>query len=171
MSDTTGNALALPTESSTQTTLSETPSERLGDGRFAAGHHCVSPGRPRGSRNRATIAVESLMEDQAEALGGKMIDLAMSGNTTALKFCLERVTPRMKSRRLNIELSAIQTPADVSAAMSRVIEAAACGDIDVEQARSMTSLLDMKRKCLEAVELEERMVLIEKKISRDVRAL
>ena len=50
-------------------------------------------GRPKGARNRATIAAEALLDGEAEALTRKAIELALDGDTTALRLCLERLMP------------------------------------------------------------------------------
>jgi hypothetical protein len=48
-----------------------------------------NPGRPRGSRGKATVAAQILLDGEAKALTRKAIDLAKEGDTTALRLCLE----------------------------------------------------------------------------------
>jgi Family of unknown function (DUF5681) len=177
MSDTTGNALALPTETTMpettllETTLPATNAERTLDGRFAPGSHANPFGRPRGSRNRPRTAMETLLSSEAEAISGKLVALALSGDSTALRLCTERLMPRLKSRPMQLELPPLNTPTDVANALTMVLEAAACGEIDTDQARTLAAVLDARRKSFETIELEERLTLIEKKVSRDRRAL
>ena len=45
--------------------------------------------KPKGVRNRATLAAEALLEGEAEALTRKAIKLGLAGDTTALRMCLE----------------------------------------------------------------------------------
>jgi len=61
-------------------------------GRFAKGN----PGRPKGARHKASQAIEQLLEGEAKALTRKAIDLALDGDTTALRLCLERIAPARK---------------------------------------------------------------------------
>ena len=42
-------------------------------------------GRPKGARNKVTVAVESLLDGEGEGLTRKAIELAMKGDTTALR--------------------------------------------------------------------------------------
>ena len=63
-------------------------------GRFAPGN----PGRPRGARHKTSQAIEALLEGEAEGLTRKAVDMALQGNTTALRLCLERVCPPRKNR-------------------------------------------------------------------------
>ena len=55
-------------------------------------------GRPKGSLNRVTLAIQSLLDGEGEELTRKAIELAKEGDLTALKLCLERICPPRKSR-------------------------------------------------------------------------
>ena len=57
------------------------------DGTFTDGN----AGRPKGSRNKATIAIESLLEGQAEALTQTAISKALDGDSIALRLCMDRI--------------------------------------------------------------------------------
>ena len=64
------------------------------DGKFSDGN----AGRPKGSRNKATIAIESLLEGQAEALTQTAIAKALEGDSIALRLCMDRIAPPMKDK-------------------------------------------------------------------------
>ena len=64
------------------------------DGKFSDGN----AGRPKGSRNKATIAIESLLEGQAEALTQTAISKALDGDSIALRLCMDRIAPQMKDK-------------------------------------------------------------------------
>jgi hypothetical protein len=51
------------------------------DGTFSE----ANTGRPKGARNLKTIAIESLLEGQAEALTQTAISKALKGDTVALR--------------------------------------------------------------------------------------
>ena len=51
------------------------------DGTFSKGN----TGRPKGARNLKTVAIESLLEGQAEALTQNAISKALKGDTVALR--------------------------------------------------------------------------------------
>jgi hypothetical protein len=67
---------------------------RQHDGRFPKGVSGNPTGRPKGTRNRATRLAESLLDGEARALARKAVELALGGDVTALKLCLERLIPR-----------------------------------------------------------------------------
>ena len=75
---------------------------RLQDGRFRPGVSGNPAGRLRGTKNRATKAAEELLEGEAEALTRKAVELALAGDTVALRLCLERLLPPRKSRRVTL---------------------------------------------------------------------
>ena len=64
------------------------------DGKFSHGN----VGRPKGSRNKATIAIEGLLEGQAEALTQTAISKALKGDSIALRLCMDRIAPPMKDK-------------------------------------------------------------------------
>ena len=69
---------------------------RKQDGRFAPGQSGNQRGRPKGARNRATQAAETVLLDEAEALTRKCVEVALAGDVTALRLCLERILFRIK---------------------------------------------------------------------------
>ena len=60
-------------------------------GRWAKGTSGNPAGRPTGSRNKATLYFEELLDGQGEALIKKAVELSLKGDTTALRLCLERI--------------------------------------------------------------------------------
>ncbi len=68
-------------------------------GKFLPGNS-GGAGRPKGSRNKVTVACEELLEGEGEKLTRKAIDLALAGDTTALKLCIDRIIPPRKGRPL-----------------------------------------------------------------------
>src|SRR5215475_13308111 len=86
-------------------------------------------GRPAGSRNRATLAIEALLEGEGEALTRKAIDLAKAGDMQALRLCMDRLAPPRKDAPVAFNLPEMKTVADAVTAMSTIIKAVAAGDL------------------------------------------
>src|SRR5262245_44492990 len=110
-------------------------------------------GNPRGplhgSRHKTTLAVEALLDGQAEKLTQKAIQVALNGDTTALRLCLERLCPPRKDRPLKFNLpESLATARDVSEALSGVIAQTAKGDITPDEALNAASLLEHKRRAI-----------------------
>ena len=56
--------------------------------RFRKGQSGNPSGRPRGARNKTTLAVEALLDGEAEVLTRKAIERAKDGDSVALRLCL-----------------------------------------------------------------------------------
>src|SRR5829696_2810004 len=82
-----------------------------------------NPGRPKGARHKATLAAEALLDGEAEGLTRKAVELALSGDTVALRMCLERVVPARKDRPVSFSLPDIQTAADAVKASGALLKA------------------------------------------------
>jgi hypothetical protein len=128
---------------------------------FKPGQSGNPAGRPAGSRNKATLALEALFDGEGEAISRKAIEKALEGDTTALRLCLERIYPPRKSRPVALELPAIETAEDVAKAHGTVIAAMAVGDITPDEATAVAGVLEAKRRSIETCELEARMTALE----------
>jgi hypothetical protein len=91
----------------------------------------------------------------------KCIDLAKAGDATALRLCMERLAPAMKSRAVRLSMPSIETAADVLKAQSAAIGAMACGEITPDEAATIGGVLEAKRKAIETADIEQRLTAIE----------
>src|SRR3954451_22474122 len=92
-------------------------------GRFQKGASGNPNGRPKGSRNVATLACEALLDGQAEALTQKAIEMALEGDVVAMKLCLERIYPPRKDRPVTFPLPQITNPHDAAKIAAAVAQA------------------------------------------------
>ncbi|MGB8669027.1 MAG: DUF5681 domain-containing protein [Pseudolabrys sp.] len=60
---------------------------------FKPGKSGNPSGKPKGARNKTTVAREKLLDDDAATITSKAIELAKNGDLTALRLCLERIIP------------------------------------------------------------------------------
>ena len=127
------------------------------DIRFKKGN----PGRRPDSRNKATVAVEALLDGEAEKLIRKAIEMALAGNTVAMRLCLDRLCPPRRTRPIELELPKVETAGGVLQAHAEVIDAMAQGGITPDEASSVSSVLEVKRRSIEACELEARITELE----------
>src|SRR3954463_11789814 len=80
---------------------------------FQKGQSGNPRGRPPGARNRATQAIEALLDGEAETITRKAVELAKAGDTVALRLCLDRLAPVRKDRPVTFALPRIETTADL----------------------------------------------------------
>ena len=119
-------------------------------------------GRPRGSRNATTLALEVLLDGQAQALTQKAIDLALTGDIPALRLCLDRILPPRKDRPVSFTLPPINRAQDAAAVASAVLAAVASGEITPTDAAEVGKLIDSYVKAYETAELAERLERLER---------
>ncbi|MCC0808272.1 hypothetical protein FPV16_18990, partial [Methylobacterium sp. W2] len=65
---------------------------------FQKGQTGNPAGRPKGSRSKSALALEAILEGDAESIVRKAIELATDGDTQALRMCLDRLMPARKDR-------------------------------------------------------------------------
>src|SRR3984893_11618229 len=91
-------------------------------------------GRRVGCRNKTTIAAAALLVGEAESLTRKAVELALVGDPTALRLCIERVLPQCRERAVKFALPPIESAADIAPAMKAVTSALADGMITPAEA-------------------------------------
>ena len=132
-----------------------------GGGRFRKGQSGNPAGRQPGCRNRATLAVESLLENQAQALTKTAIELALEGDTTALRLCLERIAPPPRSRAVSFAVPRIDRIEDLAGALGAIFQEVAGGRLHLDEGAALVGMLEAKRKAMETIDLEQRVQALE----------
>jgi len=94
-------------------------------------------GRPKGARHKTTLAIESLLDGEAEALTRKVIEKAKEGDIAALKLCLDRLVPMRKGRPIEIDLPDVNCASDLAKAGAVVTQQLGEGFISPEEAAAV----------------------------------
>jgi hypothetical protein len=126
-------------------------------GRFGPGN----PGRPRGARNRATVAAERILDDGIGAVAEKCVELAKEGNMTAISAVLRLRIPAQRLAQEPIELPKLETARDGLAALRTITEAVASGEIDGDHGRALAAIVEGFLKSFEVVDLDARIRALE----------
>ena len=66
--------------------------------------HPGGPGRPAGSRNKATLALDKIAEDAGQDILKTMVEAAKGGDMRAAELVLQRIWPVRKGRPLSLSL-------------------------------------------------------------------
>ena len=130
-------------------------------GLFKKGRSGNPAGRSQGSRNKATLAIEALLDGEAEGLTRKAVDLAMGGDTTALRLCLDRLCPPRKDRPVSFDLPTMETPVDAVAAMAALLAAVAQGEVTPGEAQTIAAVIEAQRRVIECEDHERRLRVLE----------
>jgi len=134
---------------------------------FAKGQSGHPGGRRAGSRNKRTLAAAALLEGESEALTRRAVELAMAGDPTALRLCIERLLPPCRERSVKFALPPIQSAADIAAAMESVTSALAAGEITPGEAERIANVVDTFVRAIETSDFERRLRIVEAEYAAD----
>ena len=143
-----------------------TNGKQVGPKRFTKGQSGNPNGRPAGSRNATTLALEKLLDGEATAITRTAIDKALSGDPIALRLVMERVAPVRRGRPVNFELPAIDKAADLAKALGGILQATASGALTPEEAATIASVLETKRRAIETGDPEQRLEQLESRFTQ-----
>ena len=127
------------------------------DGTFGPGN----PGKPKGTRHKATQAALALLDGEAEALTRQAVTMALGGDVTALRLCLERIAPPRRDAPVTFALPPMTTARDAATAAGAVLGAVADGDLTPTEGAHVMGLIETYRRTLETTELEARLAALE----------
>ena len=130
---------------------------------FQPGHQ-LSQGRPKGSRNRGKPG-DDLLDQFAPHLMGECIRRALKeGDRTALRLCVERVSPTRRGAALSFGLPTIRSAQDAERAAAKVTQALHRGQCTPAEATEVMKFLQAHTRLLQDLQWERRLDKLEQKI-------
>ena len=133
------------------------------DTRFKPGQSGNPKGKPPGTRHKATMAAQLLLDGEGEALTRKAVEMALDGDMAALRLCLERLLPPSRERSVSLDLPDTSTSEGIDKAIGAILKAVSEGKLLPGEGTVLSRILETRRKALETYELEQRIVALEKK--------
>ncbi|MBN9454273.1 MAG: hypothetical protein J0I42_20240 [Bosea sp.] len=130
---------------------------------FKPGQSGNPAGKPKGARNKTTLAMEAIMEADAEAMTRKLVELANAGDMTAMRICMDRLYPARRDRAVTFDLPKIETAADLTKATQAIMEAVATGDLTPLEADAVSRTVEAHVKAIEVTDLMRRLEALEGK--------
>jgi len=98
---------------------------------------------------------------EAEKLTRKCIELAMDGDTVALRLCLERIYPARKDRPVTFPLPPITSPRDAADIAAAVANAVAAGNLTPTEAVEFGKVIEIYVRAYQVAELDDRVARVE----------
>ena len=91
----------------------------------------------------------------------KAIELALAGDATALRLCVDRILPALRERPIAVELPPLNSSQDALDASAAMIAAVSAGEIAPGEARDVGRLLELHLKAVALHDLKLRMAALE----------
>ncbi|NDF11523.1 MAG: hypothetical protein EB060_01735 [Proteobacteria bacterium] len=147
-----------------QSDITENTDQKHKPWQFKPGQSGNPSGKPKGSRHKTTMAVQALLEGEAEAISRKAIELALMGDLTAIRLVLERVLPPRKDAPVLLDITKPTSLQEVTQTIADVVDAVAGGEITPGEGQAVVNIIDNLRKAIETTELEQRITKLEEQV-------
>ena len=127
---------------------------------FKKGESGNPTGRPKGRPDKRT-ELRKLLEPHAEQLIKKAVELALSGDVSAIRLCMDKLIANLRPTDDPIALPALKDAKDLAAKGNAVLDAVAAGTLTPDQAASLQSMLSAQVRIVESTELAARVAALE----------
>jgi hypothetical protein len=131
--------------------------------KFKKGSSGNPKGRPKGTSDKRT-ELRGLLQPRAHELVDKAVELALAGDTSALKLCIDRVIPAYKPKDESVPLPSMSEGANATDKSQAVIASMAKGEISPADVSAIIQAITGSLKVMEIEELEERLKALEEKL-------
>ncbi len=126
--------------------------------RFEKGQSGNPKGRPKGVPDKRS-KYRAELQKHADELITSVVEQALTGDTAAMRICIDRIVPTLKATgsTINIRLSG-----DLSDKGSQVLAAMSEGKLSPEEGNSLLASLQAQARLIESDELVERVEKLER---------
>lgn len=149
----------------TETKSPENSGKIQAKGKYKKGFSGNPKGKPKGARNKSTLAAEALLEGSLEKICKKVEEEALNGNMQAAKMILERFLPPRKDRCVEIDLPSVHTSEDVLNAIGFIVNAVGKGSITPSEGEFLTKMVESYLTALEDYQFESRLKNLEENLN------
>ncbi len=126
--------------------------------KFVKGQTGNPSGRPKGATDKRT-ELRALLEPHKEALADKVVELALGGDTTALRICIDRLMPALRPVDALVEIQL--SGATLTEKAEQILGAVGAGRLSPDQGGRLLDAIAACAKIREADELDRRIRALE----------
>jgi hypothetical protein len=109
---------------------------------FQPGQSGNPAGRPRGARNKTTVLLEQLIEQDAETVIRTVIERAKRGDANALSRLWGTMLPTRKGAPVDVDLPRLERPSDAPGVIAAIFAAVCAGELSPEEGNSLTRMVE-----------------------------
>lgn len=129
---------------------------------FKQGKSGNPSGRPKGIWDKRT-ELRALLEPHAKELIAEAVALATQGDVGALRLCIERLVPALRTEDRPVKLPTLSAAKTLSEQGTEVIAALSAGTITPDEATSLMQAIAANARIVETDELVRRVTALESK--------
>jgi hypothetical protein len=108
-----------------------------------------------------------MMEGETQALARKALELALKGDTAALRLCLDRIAPRRKEGFIEFPLPKITNPKEASKATGTIVRGLSEGQITQSESEALLRAVEAHVRVLDYEGLERRVAEVERALAKE----
>lgn len=127
-------------------------------------------GRPKGARHKTTLAIEALLQGQANEVAQKAVEMALEGDAAMIRVVLDRVAPVPKDRPIQMPLPDLGDASKLPEATARIVDAVGAGELTPSEGQALAALVEGHRRSLETADLATRLGALEAKMAGATKA-
>ena len=128
--------------------------------KFQPGQSGNPSGKAKGLKDKRT-ALRAMLQPHAQNLMDTAVRLALGGDTTALRICMDRLVAPIREEHIKVTIPKITGPDDCTTAQANVLNAVAAGEMLPSEGQVLAGLIDGLRRAFETSELSKRVAVIE----------
>ena len=132
--------------------------------RFKPGQSGNPAGRPAGSKNKATLMLEGMIEGRLAEVVEATVDSAVKGRQGSQKIIFDQYKAVTREKTVTIDLPEMETPQDLVVGHARIVAAIGRGEITPDQAVKIAQVLDSQRRAFDSAEVERRLAELEEAV-------
>jgi hypothetical protein len=102
-----------------------------------------------------------LLDGEATALSRKAVELALAGDPTALRLCLDRTVAPRRDRSVELALPPINSAADILGAIKAVADAVGRGGITPGEGFALSQMIESFLRAIDASDFDNRLRQLE----------
>ena len=102
-----------------------------------------------------------LLDGEATALSRKAVELALAGDPTALRLCLDRTVAPRRDRPVELSLPPINSAADILGAIKAVADAVGRGGITPGEGFALSQMIESFLRAIDASDFDNRLRQLE----------
>ena len=129
---------------------------------FEKGRSGNAKGRPKGITDKRT-EYRQLFQAKAPDLIKRAIELALEGDLAALRLCIERIAPALKSQDTAVTIPKLGKAESLTDKGDAILKTLGAGQLTPNEASTILAALASQAKLVELTDLERRIVALEEK--------